>query len=330
MKMLKQKVGQLVCSTLPEARWTGELTNSARSTFLNCRKKFEWQYMRRLSPRAPSIPFLVGGLVHNGLERIYKAGRYDEVRERRIVEAACEKACLDSSLNPQQSDDVWEQQALIMGILRGYVKLYLKSDLAKFTVKECEHSFTYPLPNGWTAQGKRDMVVIRKSDRKVGLVEHKTAGRVDAKYVAKLPLDNQIIGYANSIKKQTGRLPDFIMYNVMKKSQLRKSKKETFEAFMRRIEQDYVLNPVNYFYRETLTFSAVDVQRFEKELVLFVGEMQRAIEDGYYYKNTGQCTAMGVCPYMGLCISGPTRENLSKFRERAALHEELAEVAPEA
>jgi hypothetical protein len=326
MKAKAKPKGQLVVQTLPEARWDGALTNSARSTFLNCRKKFEWQYMRRLSPRAPSIPFLVGGLVHNGLERLYKTGVFRPIAEGQIVAKACEEACLDSSLNPQQSDKVWEQQAMIMGILRGYAKLYLAKDMKAWEVLEAESSFSYDIPNGWTAQGKRDMVVRRRSDRKMGLVEHKTAGRVDANYVSKLPLDNQIIGYANALKKKYGRLPDFVVYNIMKKSQLRKGQKETFEKYQKRIEDDYTLNPSSYFYRETLTISEKDARRFEEELFRFAKEMERAIEEGFFYKNTGQCTAMGVCPYMPLCIEGPNRANLSRFRERAELHEELAEL----
>lgn len=268
--------------------------------------------------------------MHNGLERMYKTGTCDIPEERKIAGDACDKACLDSSLTPEQSDKVWEQQALVMGILAGYAKLYLKKDLAAWKVLEAEGSFAYPLSNGWQAMGKRDMMVKRKADGKVGLVEHKTAGRVDASYVSKLPLDNQIIGYANSIKKETGRLPDFVVYNIMKKSQLRKKQTETFDQFAQRIEADYVLNPSSYFYRETLTVSAKDAARFESELFQFAEEMERAIRENYFYKNTQQCTAMGICPFMSLCINGPTRENLSMFRERADLHEELVEPAQEA
>lgn len=323
----KNQKGQLIVTRLPEARWDGELTNSARSTFLNCRQKFSWQYMHRLSPRAPSVPFLVGGLVHNGLERIYKARGFDEAAERRIVGDACDKACLETSLTPEQSDNVWEQQAQVMGILRGYVELYLIKDLKEWEILEAEKSFSYSLPNEWKAQGKRDMMVRRRKDGKVGLIEHKTAARVDANYVSKLPLDNQIIGYSNSIKKETGKLPAFVTYNVMKKTLLRKKKQEAFETFMKRVETDYLLNPVNYFYRTTLEFSERDVRRFEEELIHFSGEMERAIKEKYFYKNTGQCTVYGrPCEFMPLCIEGPNRSNLSRFRERSQTHEELAET----
>src|SRR3990167_1085963 len=323
-KPTMKKKGQLVVQTLPAIEWDGNLTNSARSTFLNCRQKFEWAYLRRLSPRKPSIPFLVGGLVHNGLERFYTTG-VDLQKERHIAELACDAAAMNA-LDAKGSDDIMQQLAMVMGILSGYAKLYVKKDLVAWKVLEAEASFVYDLPNGWRKRGKRDMMVKRKADGKIGLVEHNTAGRVDAKYVTKLPLDNQIIGYANAIKKETGKLPDFVVYNIMKKTQLRKSQKETFDQYAKRIEADYVLNPSGYFYRETLVITATSARRFEEEIGRFVGEMERAIKENYFYKNTMQCTAMGVCEFMSLCIEGPNRANLSRFRERANLHEELVEV----
>ena len=323
--LIKKNKGQLVVQTLPEIQWDGRLTNSARSTFLNCRKKFEWAYLRRLAPRKQSIPFLVGGAVHNGLERMYKTGKFSYEDEYAIADKLCGEAAMNA-VDPKESDDIQQQLAMIIGILSGYNKLYLKADLSKWSVLEAEASFEYLLPNGWRKQGKRDMMVKRKADGKVGLVEHKTAGRVDANYVSKLPLDNQIIGYANAVKKETGKLPDFVVYNIMKKTQLRKKQTETFEQYAKRIEEDYVLNPSNYFYRETLTVTAKSAKNFDDELNLFVGEMERAIKENYFYKNTQQCTAMGVCPFMSLCIEGPNRANLSKFRERENLHEELVTV----
>lgn len=317
--------GQLVVSKLPELRWDGDLTNSARSTFLNCRKKFEWQYLRRLSPRAPSVPFLVGGQFHNELELMYKEGNFDEGEAADRVSEACDKACMETSLTPEQSDKVWEQQALILGMLAGYAKHYLARDLKTWKVLEVEKSFKYPLPNGWNQRGKRDMLVQQRKDGKVVLVEHKTAARVDAHYVAKLPLDSQIIGYAKSVKVERGKAPDGVCYNVARKAQLRKGKKETFEQFAKRLKVEYSLNPGAYFYRATLLFSAQNLVRFETELGLFAKEMQRAIKEQFFYQNTTQCTSMGVCPYMSLCIQGPNRENLSRFRERAQMHEELEE-----
>lgn len=320
-----------VADSLPEIQWDGNLTNSARSTFLDCRKKFEWSYLRRLSPRTPSLPFLVGGLVHNGLERMYKMGRFDEDAERKIVRAECDKAAKTAGLTAKMSDKIYSQAAMVMGILKGYSMHYLAKDLVKWEVLEAEASFSYSLPNGWRAMGKRDMVVREKKNGKpdpggkVCLVEHKTAATIDASYVAKLPLDAQIIGYANSLMKKMGKLPDKVVYNVIKKVGIKQKQTESFNSYLKRVEDEYTREPENYFYRETIQFSKEDIQNFEKELFTFAREMERAIKEGFYYKNTQSCTRMGICPFMQMCIAGPTKENLMHFRVRSAVHEELVD-----
>jgi len=327
--MKKRKAGPsyLIARNLPKVIWDKSLTNSARSEFLKCRKKFEWNYLRRLSTRHPNIPFLVGGLFHDGLEAMYKTGIF-KIKERRlIVEKAVEKACSESSLTAAQSDKIWKQTALVMGMLRGYAERYLKEDLKKWKVVALEHSFKFKLPRGWTAMGKKDMIVETRGKRKrLILVEHKTAGRLDANYIAKLPLDAQIQHYALAEKKRTGKAPDEVVYNITKKSQLRQRGNETFKAYCQRIEDEYVNNPSAYFYREHLTISEKDLERYEEELLRFTLEIDRAIKEGYFYRNTNECTNMGICPYMPLCIDGPTKENLMRYRVRANIHEELEEL----
>ena len=325
--MRKVATSQLIVRNLPKIKWDNTLTNSARSTFWNCRKKFEWSYLRRLSPRAPFVPFLVGGLVHDGLDRMYSNKKMNEAEERCIAEEACEKACMEKSLTGWQSDKMWEQQAVVMGILRGYEKLYLKKDLKNWKIIAPESEFAYDFYKGkkgtWQYRGKRDLLVRRKKDNAFGLVEHKTTAMLNAGYIAKLPLDSQILGYASSVLKEFKKLPDFVLYNVMKKTQLRKTQRETFDAYMKRVEKDYLLSPTSYFYRETLSFSKRDIANFDTELLSFAKEMERSIKEGYFYKNTTHCTAMGVCQFMALCIEGPTPLNLSRFKERKKIHDEL-------
>lgn len=316
---------QSVATSLPEIEWDGHLSNSARTTYLNCRKQFEWQYLRRLSPRAVSVPFLVGGLVHNGLEHMYALGRFDEDVERAAVKKACSIAAKTAGMTQVQSDRVYQQSAMVMGILKGYAKHYLERDLAKWEVIECEAAFEYGLPNGYKAVGKRDMVVRERKSRRLILVEHKTAATIDADYVAKLPLDAQIIGYVRSLQKALGKLPDGVCYNVIKKVAIRQKQTESFNAYLKRVEDVYYKEPANYFYRETLSFTAKNVADFATEIERFSEEMDRSIKEKFFYKNTSHCTRYGVCAYMRLCIDGPTKDNLTHFRVRAAAHEELVD-----
>lgn len=300
-----------------------ELTNSARTTFCQCRKKFFWSYIALLVPNRENKAFLIGRLFHKGLEDMYTAKGFDKDDMSAKVHKAVDEAvatCTDVSA----ADDLYKQSALIKGLLEGYANHYLARDLKTWKIVAPETKFCYPLSNGWTARGMRDLLVYRGSD--LTLVEHKTTTILDANYIAKLPLDSQILGYALSCLKDIGKIPAKIVYNVCKKSQLRQKQTETEAQFYERIRTEYLDNPTVYFYREVLSFSKLEIMSYEEDNNQFAKEMARAIDEKYFYCNYAQCTAYGLCQYMALCQSktlAAFKEALMSYRTKEAAHEEL-------
>jgi hypothetical protein len=306
-------------------KWGKVLTNSARSTFLNCQQKYQYSYVYGLAPRKPSIPFLVGGLFHNEMEYMYKTWKLDEEAMRDRVGDACEKACKTPGLRAEESDLIWMQQAVVVGMVKGYKQKYLAEDRKAWDLIEAEGVFKADLPDGWRYTGKKDLVVRSKKTKRLLLVEHKTAGRIDAGYVAKLPMDNQILGYAWSQRESGGEKFGGIVYNVVKKPQIRQKQSESLRQFLRRVEDEYYLNPGAYFYREPILFNDSDLDRFGRETVKFIKHVDRAQRENDFIQNAGHCTAMGTCPFMKLCLDGVTKENLLHYRIKERAHEELPE-----
>lgn len=300
-----------------------ELTNSARTTFCQCRKKFFWSYIALLVPNRENKAFLIGRLFHNGLEDMYKEKAFNSEEAFAKVHKAVDEAvatCTDVAA----ADDLYKQSALIKGLLEGYAKHYLERDLKTWKIVAPETKFSYRLNNGWLARGMRDLLVYRGTD--LTLVEHKTTTILDANYIAKLPLDSQILGYALSCLKDLGKIPKKIVYNVCKKSQLRQKQTETEAQFFERIRTEYLENPTNYFYREVLSFSELEIKAYEDDINLFAKEMARAIDEKYYYCNYAQCTAYGPCQYMALCQAKTLpafKEALMSYRTKESAHEEL-------
>lgn len=300
------------------------LTNSARTTFLNCRKKYEYSYVYGLAPRKPSIPFLVGGLFHDELDRMYTNGDFDEGEARLRISKACAKASRQEGLTSDDSEKIFMQQAIAMGAVKGYANKYLEADLKLWEVVEAEGAFKIEMPGGWSYWGKTDLVIKEKKSGKIKLVEHKTAGKLDAAYVAKLPLDNQILGYAWAKLEQKVKLQG-VIYNVTKKPQIRQRQNETLNDFYRRVENEYIERPEEYFYRESLQFSGDDIKRFSDELKKFLNEIDRCHDEDFFYQNTSHCTAMGMCPFIKLCTDGTSKENLMLYRVKGRAHEEIPE-----
>jgi hypothetical protein len=169
----------------------------------------------------------------------------------------------------------------------------------------------------------RDMLVRDRSNDELGLWEHKTSGAIDAGYVARLPLDFQILGYVWATEHFDKEEIKFIEYNVAQKSRLRGKQSETFGALLDRIESDYRDDPTKYFYRERVPFDRTSIDRFTHQLGLFVKKLEWVLENGIWTQNTNQCTIRGLCPFMPLCLDGPSKANLSMYRRKAAAHEEL-------
>ena len=302
-----------------------EVTNSARSTFTNCRKKFYWQYICRLTPNMTAKALMIGSLFHAALETIYKELQYNKEEMDMTIDKGVEEKVNECS-SPEESDILWNQAALIKGLVEGYAKHYLAQDKKTWKIIAPETTFAFPLKNGWLNRGMRDLLITRNG--KLGLVEHKTTTILDANYLAKLPMDSQILSYAISCKreKSIGKYPDFIVYNVARKAQIRQKQSENSQQFHTRMRDEYLMNPTAYFYREVLSFNKSDLEAYENDLEKFAAEMQRSIKEKYYYCNYGACTQWGTCPYMQLCQAKKAstfNEAMMSYRVKDVAHEEL-------
>ena len=180
-----------------------------------------------------------------------------------------------------------------------------------------------------TYRGKRDMMIKRKKDSRKYLVEHKTAGRLDAAYISKLPLDSQILGYAMSILEKYGYIPHGVLYNVTLKTKIKQKGSQNFNQFCEELENLYLNEPTKYFYREYVKFTKRDLDNFKAELTRFFKDFNRAIDEKYFYLNTTQCTQYGGCDFMRLCLKGVNQETLSHYRVRKSVHEELENTEEE-
>ncbi len=299
------------------------ITNSARGTFLDCRKKFLWEYAYRLATRGLIDYFWVGRVCHEEWDLMYQTGEFKPKAFRKRLDAAIETA-LTQCVNEIQTDKVWKGGACIGGLIPAYAEHYLGRDLDQFEIVDTETKFEpieIPNSSGWKYGGVRDMLV--REDGKLGLWENKTAGGIDAGYIARLPLDFQILGYVWATQTELEEELDFIIYNIAQKTRLRGRQGEAFPSLLDRIKDDYAEDPTKYFYRERVPFNQESVTNFVEELSKFCGELDRAIADDYWSMNTRRCADRGICAFMPICIEGPKADLLLQYRRKASQHEEI-------
>jgi hypothetical protein len=119
---------------------------------------------------------------------------------------------------------------------------------------------------GIDLQGKIDMCIRPSSKDGLFIMDHKTTYQFDAHIFEGWSFRFQFLFYAWLWWKVKGRYPAGVYVNAIRKPAERRSvkKQETVEAFVRRIEQNIVLEPQNYFKRERLPFGPGTLERFEE------------------------------------------------------------------
>lgn len=285
------------------------LTFSRIKARKNCPMAEHIRYDLELVPRNKKKSLGLGSAVHLGLETddVDKAvGYFDGVFP-------------DSQ---EEANELEVQRATVRAMLTGYFNRFGK--WGEETIREL--SFDIPIRNPKTGavsrsfrlQGKIDAITI--IDGKPWLVEYKTASQINKGYFDRVSLDEQITLYMYAYRETFGVKPEGVIYRVLKKPTIRQTKKESFEQFCNRLEQDYVDRPEFYFFEQKYYRSEEDLKQFEKELWAFTQQYLYEKRNDINCKNTSRCLDFGQCEYMPICLGEADMELDYVKKEK---HEEL-------
>lgn len=292
------------------------LSNSERQSFTTCRKRWFWQYGRKYSPMTTPTPFLVGGAFHGVLAAFYSGEKLRSADVADLIAPefdAVMKGEGAAFLSPEQLEDVEKQRTMAQGMCEAYLTVYA-GDLKKWKVLEIEKKGHWQINNKWKMYFTIDLLI--EKDDGIWVVEHKTTAAIDANYVSRLALDDQVSTYMVGVKRAWDIKPKGVIYNVVLKPRIRQKKDELRNEYLNRVLGLYRDSAAEYLYRESLLCSKRDLDGFEKELDLFTGEMDRAKEMEFYYRNTRACDNRGTCPYLPLCSEGEEQAK-DRFTVRA-------------
>ncbi len=303
------------------------LSNSERQTFTTCRKSWFWAYDRRYVPMGTPTPFLVGGAIHEVLAQFYMGKQPDVDKIINGIFDPVIKGAGMRFLDEKQLEDVEKQRVMTFGMAGAYLKVYA-DDLKKWKVLKVGDKPAVELKGKFKVNKRWDMYftvdALVEWKGKPWVLEHKTTSAIDAGYISRLSLDDQCSTYMVGTKRAWGIEPAGVIYNVMMKPRIRQKQKETREQYLERVVKLYEDSPHEYLYRTNVLRSKADLEEFERETDMFTGEMDRAQEAGFYYKNTGACSSWkGTCPMMSLCIEGEEQaKDRFKVRESRSQYDE--------
>ncbi|MCL4499293.1 MAG: PD-(D/E)XK nuclease family protein [Chloroflexi bacterium] len=312
-------------------------TYSMWNLFRNCRKAWEWRYLRELVPLNRERPFAFGALIHSCLEMWHGGGSLDAVLE--FIDAALPSRIRDES---QKSD--WH---LARAMMTGYAARYPLESFEIVALGETfEGRIVNPSSRRLSVAGKVDGIV--KIGRDYYILEHKTTSQLDTDYLDRLWTDWQLSLYAHYIEQTLGVRVAGVIYNVLVKARLKPGKGESqaeFEsrradllaksktgkttatrktpesddAFAARLAAKY-LEP-DMFYRETLYISRDQLDAMRADLWELTQQFLHSTRRGVFCRNTSYCLANHrTCPYFPLCRSNGSENVIANLYEHCPPH----------
>jgi hypothetical protein len=319
-------------------------TYSMWSLFRNCRKAVEWRYLQQLVPVQRNRNLHFGSIIHECLQC------WHERRDLAEVAARLDLLCANRIRDENQLRD-WH---LATAIMRAYAARHAAEE---FEVTALEQTFEGPIVNPATGAASRSFLLAGKVDGIVRIgdnyfvLEHKTAGQLDADYLERLWTDFQITIYAHYIEQTMGIPISGILYNVLVKAKLQQGQGETEEAFQARRAELLAksktgkttakrkLAESDEEFQQRLAEKYADPTMLHREMLYLsrerfdvlraeLWELTQAFLDarrrGVFYQNTAFCfNYQRPCPYFALCRSNGNPNVIDNFYQRVAPNEEL-------
>lgn len=181
--------------------------------------------------------------------------------------------------------------------------------------------------NELPVRGKIDGIFkSKKGSRGIWLFETKTKGSIeDPSLISRIIFDLQTGLYSWAVRQLYGEHPVGLVYNLIRRPQLRRKSNESINDFVKRTYDDIGDRIDEYFRRLEVTFTINDVVKFEHDLdQIICGFVQWYFGDGPNYRNATQC-GITVGNFTRTCefLNGCANDHWDRFRTKERIYPEL-------
>lgn len=323
------------------------VTQGLLANFLLCPEKCRLSSIEGLSQIRTGGALAFGSLVHDVLDEVYTAAMekgdcqdWKKFNLENLQDSLVRKEKQDRAiLNETPGSDIEALQMLeenfgmAEGILPGYLEKW-GEDFEEAQWVELEKTFEIKFEINMNPEhdldiveliirGKRDGGFRSKKSNQLWLFETKTKGRVDEDSIMdKLNFDLQVMLYLWSMWKEYGVIPGGVVYNIIRKPQLRQKKSENLREFIDRIKEDVKSRPDFYYIRYQSSIVESDLKNWEVEFIDILRQLVRWYRQEFHWKNSSACSMGGVnCQFLPVCSRG----DRSSFRVKTTAFPELVE-----
>lgn len=292
-------------------------SGSSLGTFLDCPKKYEFAYIKRLSSKNYSRSLGFGTFVHSLIEDYWtrqKKSCSDQGGDTEITTPA-HTTLLDRELSrydSQQHEAIKRDAALARDAVSAWEKMWHGTTSSLHNGKLATRSIEkeWSLKAGSRAYvGKSDAIVLNVEYGGHFLYELKTSGTTNREaYKHNLEINRQIDGNLLAMIDD-GLKPLGVIYDIVWKPPLRLKKDETEDQLFQRIAEEYKNFPFKYFERIMVFRSEKDLDDFELDLSAQFRSLRHTYEGKRFFRNTNSCEKFGkLCPYFEVCLDSKGRD----------------------
>jgi hypothetical protein len=283
---------------------------------------YYYKRIKKYEPVEFNIPFLVGRVIHAGMEFVFKK---DKAAIEKMTEVyRKEKAIVNEVfvLDEKQTKTLNEQEIVTQAMLKAYRRKYERM-INDMTLIGTEVEGALLIEDNVTAVIKLDNLVrIRK--KKV-LHELKTTKSITPEYVSRIQTDKQTGWYFRFYNILFPNSPiEQVMYDVIKKPSIRNKKGESYPAFLARLEEYYDKpDDMGVFHIERFDEPAISEAAMLESVRGVAKDMLGSHHKEDYYQNFDLCMSYygDICPYFNLCHrGGESKENLVLYSVRKSYH----------
>jgi len=328
------------------------ITTSRQKDYNACRRLHHIRYELGYRPVVDRADAEFGSIFHAGLEAWWRA--WQEGRELLALEEA-QAAIAKAAQRASFFDPATAAKADLMMI--GYHALYAPT-MGEWEVLAVERRFEAPMPTpagakrvrGLRVAGKLDVVVRRRADGTVWIVEHKTTTAdltPGSTYWMRLRMDTQISVYWDGVKS-LGYEPHGCLYDVIAKPQQRplaatpeekrkyrkedrklyagqRETDETVDEFKARIAAEIQEAPEKWFQRAEVVRLEHELEESRKDTYETALMIRDARNTGRAPRNPDACMNYGsICAFYDVCSGAASLDDTSRFKRLDDKHPELA------
>jgi hypothetical protein len=298
------------------------LDNTKRHSFVECRRKYYFQYVMNYKTFYGSNALRYGLVWHEGMDKYYSHIKENGfTRDGKALEVAFEamKAEWDSCSAKENFYSDYRTLENCFASFLQYVQYFAQDELMLKVINTEEPFKIHMEPENEEERklfrelkpfhftGKIDMEIELNGRQWIN--EHKTTGQPLDAQVARLNRSAQVMGYFYAKKRmqRSGENPDGVLMTVHHLS-CRKSTAKGNEG-------NYGAPKID-FRRVPQVFSDNDIKQWRLSFMSTALDIQREVERNLWPMNHDSCFNYGSCPFLAICEQSTDVNNIRLDEQR--------------